>query len=77
MKTANNYYNTVEYYLRMTIRHIPSTVNLAVRAIWCNAFLFFVFALFLAGLHKVHPAYRMVNAGWAGGRASLIGTYFV
>jgi hypothetical protein len=21
---------------------------------------------FLAGLHKVHPAYRMVNAGWAG-----------
>ena len=24
---------------------------------------------FLAGLHKVHPAYRMVNAGRAGGRA--------
>jgi hypothetical protein len=23
---------------------------------------------FLAGLHKVHPAYRMVNAGRAGGR---------
>jgi hypothetical protein len=22
---------------------------------------------FLAGLHKVHPAYRMVNAGQAGG----------
>jgi hypothetical protein len=21
---------------------------------------------FLAGLHKVRPAYRMVNAGWAG-----------
>jgi hypothetical protein len=29
--------------------------------------------LFLTGLHKVHPAYRMVNAGWVGGRASLIG----
>jgi hypothetical protein len=27
---------------------------------------------FLAGLHKVHPAYRMVNAGQAGGRL-LIG----
>jgi hypothetical protein len=23
---------------------------------------------FLAGLHKVHPAYRMVNAGRVGGR---------
>ena len=28
---------------------------------------------FLAGLHKVHPAYRMVNAGRVGTRASLIG----
>jgi hypothetical protein len=37
----------------------------------------FAIGFFLAGLHKVHPAYRMVNAGWAsvraGGRASLIG----
>jgi hypothetical protein len=40
-------------------------------------FLKMSFCSFLAGLHKVHPAYRMVNAGRAGGlvcgRASLIG----
>ena len=29
------------------------------------------FYLFLAGLHKVHPAYRMVNVGLAGGRAGV------
>ena len=53
----------------MFLAHLSQRLNLAIVIVICLSFYVInIKEQFLAGLHKVHPAYRMVNAGRAGGR---------